>query len=349
MTANREKRVSQSDIALRADVSISTVSRALGSAHGISQQVRERVRRIASELGYSERSGTSDTGLGAVVYLPMHPVTRGLHQIFQEVYDGVVVAAQESDLILYPKLLPEENLTLEFVTAQAEAHNTTNALLFYADPNPEVADFFLKNGNLVLVTNIDRDSRFDGVIVDNYAGVRTATRAMVALGHRKLLFVAGNMRHAMREKIRGFQDALNEFPDVTGSRIMLPHDRQETALEHFEQLFASRADRDWTGMICGNDLMAIGIMQAARESGLSIPEDFSIMGFDDLSWAAMTTPRLSTIQYSRAELGAEAVRLLIRRAHNTQASVFTSVQGVRYICGATVATLTKAPALLVGA
>ncbi|QQM29093.1 LacI family DNA-binding transcriptional regulator [Martelella lutilitoris] len=337
----RGKKISQADIALRADVSISTVSRALGGAQRISPVVRERVRRIAEELGYSERERAlparmPEAEIKTVVYLPMHPVTGGLHPIFQETYDGMVAAAAENGLQLFPKLLPEEDLDIDFVTRQAEEHGTATAFMFYVDPIPEVARFFQENGSLVLVNNVDTRMRFDSVIVDNYAGMKRATEAMLEAGHRRLLFVAGNLRYSPRERMRGFFDAVSECPDASGEQLVIGHDRHETALEYFKRYFGEHESWDWTGMVCGNDLMAIGTMQAARENSLTVPDDFSVIGFDDISWSAMTAPRLDTIRYDRIGMAEEAIRLLRRRIEKPDAPVIKAVQGVTYIAGGTI-------------
>lgn len=340
----RGKKINQSDIALRADVSVSTVSRALGGAHGISVEVRDRIRNIAEELGYySERDRlnipTADAAIKAVVYLPMHPVTGGLHPIFQETYDGMVAAAAENALQLFPKLLPEEDLDLEFVTRQAEEHGTTIAFMYYVDPVPEVARFFQENGILVLVNNIDSQMRFDSVIVDNYAGMKLATRTLLDAGHRRLLFVAGNLRYSPRERMRGFFDAVSECPDASGEQVVIGYDRHETALEYFKRYFREQESWDWTGLVCGNDLMAIGTIQAARENGLIVPDDFSIIGFDDISWSAMTEPRLDTVHYDRCGMAHEAIRLMRRRIAAPEAPVIKAVQGVTCVRGGTIRTI----------
>ncbi|WP_176085271.1 LacI family DNA-binding transcriptional regulator [Martelella sp. HB161492] len=334
----RAKRINQADIAELADVSISTVSRALGGAHGISPEVRERIRRIADELGYSERPPVSLAvpAVKAVVYLPMHPVTGGLHPIFQETYDGIVAAAAENAFELFPKLLPEEDIDLALIEENAESHATATAFMFYVDPVPEVARFFQHSGSLVLVNNIDADMRFDSVIVDNYAGSKLATRKILAAGHRNILFVAGNLRYSPRERLRGFYDAIAECPDACGQQVVIGYDRHETALDYFKRYFESRENWDWTAIVCGNDLMAIGIMQAARECGLSVPDDFSIIGFDDISWSAMTAPRLTSIRYDRAGLGEEAIRLMKRRIEFPDAPVIKAVEGVTFVEGGSI-------------
>lgn len=340
----RSKKISQADIATRAKVSISTVSRALGGAHGISPVVRAKVRRIAEEMGYSERirpfgPRLVEPAIKAIVYLPMHPVTGGLHPIFQETYDGMVAAAAQNALQLFPKLVPEEDLDLSFVSRQCEEHGTSTAFMFYVDPVPEVAHFYQQSGSLVLVNNVDTKMRFDSVIVDNYAGMKLATGRLLEAGHRRLLFVAGNLRYSPRERMRGFFDAISECPDATGEQLVIGYDRQETALEYFNRFFGENELWDWTGIVCGNDLMAIGTMQAARENGLNLPDDFSIVGFDDISWSAMTAPRLDTIRYERVGMAEEAIRLLRRRIENPSAPVIKAVQGVSYIEGGTVRRL----------
>ncbi|MFT4180712.1 MAG: LacI family DNA-binding transcriptional regulator, partial [Rhizobium sp.] len=139
---------------------MSTVSRALSGQMGMSAELRERIRRIADNLGYAEALRSAATE-HAVVYLPMHPVNGGLHPIFQEILESARATAEQEGLALYPKLLPEGAVGLACVERNRETHGTNAAIMFYTNPLPEVAQYFQREGSLVLVNAVDMDMRFD--------------------------------------------------------------------------------------------------------------------------------------------------------------------------------------------
>lgn len=328
------RKISQADVAKRADVSVSTVSRALAGGNGISAEVRNRIREAATDLGYVERARSG--AISAVVYLPMHPVTGGLHQVFKEIFDGVREAAKANDVTIYPRMLPMNAVDMACVTYEAEECGTTAALMFYMDPPADVAEFFQKNGALILVNNIDREMRFDSAIPDDFGGSRLATARILAKGHRKIAYVTGNNRFSASERQRGFLAAIADTPGAEGSIIDIGHDRYETAYDHFDGVFSKRGPREWTGLVCGNDLMAMGIMNAAERNGVKVPDELSIVAFYDLGWAGMTSPPLTTIHVDCKALGLEIVRLLQRRIADPAAVPLQVRMGLTHVPGATV-------------
>lgn len=338
MESQASKRVNQADIARLAEVSVSTVSRALSGQMGMSAELRERIRRIADNLGYAEALRSAATE-HAVVYLPMHPVNGGLHPIFQEILESARATAEQEGLALYPKLLPEGAVDLACVERNRETHGTNAAIMFYTNPLPEVADYFQREGSLVLVNAVDMDMRFDSVIANNYAGARLATRAMIESGHRRLLFVTGDLRHPWMERVRGFRDAVAMAGDVEGEVLEIGHDRYETALSRFAEIFGRKERLPFTGIVCVNDLTATGVMQAASDHGLTIPDDVSVIGFEGMAFAEMTTPRLATISVDRAAIGVEAIRLLKRRIADPRAVPQQVQHGVTFVAGGTIGSL----------
>lgn len=328
------RKISQADVAKLADVSVSTVSRALAGGNGISLEVRNRIREAAAELGYVER--VRGSAISVVVYLPMHPVTGGLHQVFKEIFDGVREAAEANDVTIHPRMLPMNAVDLACVTYEAEECKTNAALMFYMDPPPDVADFFLQKGSLILVNNIDDEMRFDSAIPNDFGGSRLATRKILQKGHRKIAYVTGNNRFSSSERQRGFLAAVAAQPGAEGSIIDIGYDRYETAYDHFNGLFCAHRPLEWTGLVCGNDLMAMGIMNAAERNGVKVPDDLSIVAFYDLGWAGMTSPPLTTIHVDCKALGVEIIRLLQRRIADPAAVPLQVKMGVAHVPGATV-------------
>lgn len=334
MSKPGSRKISQADVARLADVSVSTVSRALAGGNGISVEVRNRIREAAAEIGYVER--TRGNAIDVVVYLPMHPVTGGLHQVFKEIFDGVREAAEANDVTIHPRMMPMNAVDLACVTHEADECKTNVALMFYIDPPQDVADFFLEKGALVLVNNIDHEMRFDCAIPNDFGGSLLATRKILEKGHRKIAYVTGNNRFSASERRRGFLAAVDATPGAEGIVIDIGHDRYETAYDHFDKLFSTDSPLDWTGLVCGNDLMAVGIMNAAERNGIKVPNDLSIVAFYDLGLTGMTSLPLTTIHVDCKALGVEIIRLLQRRIADPTAVPIQLQMGVNHVPGATV-------------
>lgn len=329
------RKINQSDIARRADVSISTVSRALSGAAGTRPEVRARILEIATSLGYSPAEAlTADR---AVVFLPMHPVTGGLHQVFHECYEGVTEAAAQDGITLFPYLLPESEMTGARIAALLDEHDTRAAMQFYTEPSDEVRAHFAERGTLVLVYNSDPQMRFDSIMPDGYAAARMMTESVIAAGHRRIAFAIGNTRLVPRQRLAGFRAAVADHPGIEGSVISIGYDREETAHAFFRETFQRNGKPDWSAAVCANDLIALGVLQAAWETGLSVPADFSLTGFDNIGWSQLATPRLRTMGIDRRSMGREAVRLLRRRMAQPEASVLGVLQGARFLAGSSVA------------
>ncbi|ADO42186.1 LacI family DNA-binding transcriptional regulator [Ketogulonicigenium vulgare] len=331
-----DRKINQSDIARQADVSISTVSRALSGAPGIRPELRERIMSIAYSLGYDHPAG-NDAQRVAVI-LPMNPVTGGLHQIFQETFDGFQAAALESGLRLFPHLIMERDVTAAQLREIHDSIGSTTTVIFYARPDAELMQYLQQTGPFVQVFNRDGEMRFDAVMADDRAGARLMVRHILGLGHRKTAFVFAPSRPSSQRRQQGMHEALADVPDASATLIALDHDRQETAFDYFTALFA-KGRPAWSVAICVNDLVAMGLIQAARDAGLSVPGDLSVSGFDSLAWSQMTKPSLTTMHVDRAALGREVANALLRRLADPAAPVLTVMQGSTLLPGGTVTAI----------
>lgn len=160
-------------------------------------------------------------------------------------------------------------------------------------------------------------SDVDLISIDNAKGMKEAVRHLVALKHHRIALVTGPLsRPCNQARLDAFRDELKDLGIEPNPQFI-----RESSFEYqggyhitWELLHLQPPP---TAMILGNDLMAMGAMNAARDKGLSVPEHLSIVGFDDIPAAGQSRPRLTTVKQSIAEVGAEAVRLLVRREAET--------------------------------
>jgi DNA-binding LacI/PurR family transcriptional regulator len=163
------------------------------------------------------------------------------------------------------------------------------------------------------IVSLDRDIDSPDVPLvrlDNRGGARQATAHLLELGHRAIAHVTGPQRLELsRERLAGYTGALKSA-GVAYDRLVIESDFTELGgYDSVRALLASGVE--FSALFCGNDLMAVGAMNALLESGHAVPADVSVMGFDDLPLASYTTPRLTTLHQPAAELGEQAAALLI--------------------------------------
>ncbi|AWB89918.1 LacI family DNA-binding transcriptional regulator [Homoserinimonas hongtaonis] len=161
---------------------------------------------------------------------------------------------------------------------------------------------------------VDSSSRpgFHSVSIDQFHGARLATQHLIDLGHRSIVHLAGPS-HSMdaSERERGWRAALS----AAGLVARAPLEGDWSPHSGYELGSALAAAGDFTAMVCGNDQMALGAMFALRERGIRVPEDVSIVGFDDIPESAFFTPPLTTVHQDFAGLGSDIMARLLDLLH----------------------------------
>jgi LacI family transcriptional regulator len=305
------------EIADLAGVSIATVSRVVNGHSDVSSETREAVQRVIREHGYTtNRSARAlsggRTGLVGVTLPRVQPT------YFSSILDGAAEALDEQDsrIVLCPTKHEHDR---EVSLLDRLMHGTTDgALLILPEETNAELNVLLNHGYRFVVVDPRKpvDERIPAVSAANSAGATQATRHLLSLGHRRIAAITGPVGWmASEERRRGYHAALVDagvMPDPeleVESNFLL-----SGGVEAAEKLL-SRADRP-TAIFAFNDNLAIGAMQAAHARGLRIPEDVSIVGFDDTIEAALVTPALTTVRQPLAEMGRMAVSLLTRLLEN---------------------------------
>ena len=297
------------DVARAAGVSPATASRALHRPDLVALRTRERVEQVALELGY--RPNVLARGLR----------TRGSRTI------GLIV----TDI-----LNPFHATLAKGVQDAAEAQGYT-VLMFNSDEQPgkerralETLHGHLPMGLIVVPTartrenlsvvsglptiELDRASGLKGahtVMVDNVAGAREAVTHLTGLGHRRVGMIVGNQDvSTARERLQGYREALETAQVPYLEELVLPGDHREQGGRLAALRLLSGRERP-TALFVGNNEMTVGAVLAARELGLDIPGDLSVVGFDDSRWAQTMSPALSVVSQPTYELGQLACQHLL--------------------------------------
>lgn len=301
------------EIADLAGVSIATVSRVVNGHTDVSEETRELVSRIVREHGYTTNRSARGlaagrTGLVGVLVPLVYPV------YFSAILSGAAEALYEQELRLV--LSPTQHQhDREVSLLDRLIHGMTDgALIVLPEESSEELTKLLDEGYrfVVIDPRTPLDERVPSVSAAHASGADQAMRHLLELGHRRIAAITGPRGWvATEDRIRGYHAAL-------AAEGILP----DPALEP-EADFEIGPGREAAGRLLDlpkpptaifafNDNLAIGALQAARERGLRVPEDLSIVGFDDVEPATIVTPMLTTVRQPLAEMGRTAVSLLMR-------------------------------------
>jgi LacI family transcriptional regulator len=233
-------------------------------------------------------------------------------------YFGDIVGAVEAECARLGLMVfladTQDDAEKELAVIHALHQRRVEGIIFAPSAEPAQAlDYLLHNGPPCVLIDRMADRRFDQVGVDNVNAMDVLVEHVVAKGHRHIAFVAGQLGFATTiERIAGFQAALEsrgiEFPAewvVTGSATTA----DASAAAHRLLVSPQRP----SVIVTGNNLATIGVMRAVRGLGLAVPDDVSLVGFDDFEWANLFEPRLTLVEQPCAELGRQAAALLIER------------------------------------
>ncbi|MEL7447254.1 MAG: LacI family DNA-binding transcriptional regulator [Pseudomonadota bacterium] len=306
------------DIAREAGVSISTVSRALNDSPAVKRRTKQEIWKIARDHDYDFRGNMPNGPIGAeatiavVVPAPQARETRVADPFFLELLAGIAEAARDRkvDLVM-SHVSPRSAEDLEYATAtnratgtiyigQSSLHNAFNSLA--------------ERDNRFVVWGAEfSDAEYCSIGSDNVAGGRRAASHLARLGRQRILFLGDTEAPEAEQRYRGYRQA----HEAAGLSI---HEELNVAA-HFdvhsgEATTRSAIDRGikFDAIFAASDLIAIGAMRALSRAGMSVPDDVSVVGYDNIPASRLVTPRLTTIDQDANLAG----RMLVSKLIDTQ-------------------------------
>lgn len=299
------------DVARLAGVSTATVSRVLNDSGKVGQATRDRVRAAIDTLGYTPHfggrllaAGRSNT-FGAVIPTMANAIFSGGLQAFQE----VIADAGKTLLVASTDYNPAHELTQ---IRTLVARGAEGLLLIGADRLPETWAFLDRRKVPHVVTWSHRDQPGHlHVGFDNQRAAMEMTRQVLGFGHRDLAVISGIADHndRVRDRLAGIRQAVADCDGAQILRIIEARYDPGAGAAAFRQMMAAALRP--TAIICGNDVLAAGVLRAAREMGIPVPGQVSVVGFDDIDLASLLHPALTTVRVPQVEMGTIAARLLL--------------------------------------
>ncbi|MGC9384028.1 MAG: LacI family DNA-binding transcriptional regulator [Kosmotogaceae bacterium] len=304
------------EVAKFAKVSIATVSRVLNGRENVSSEKRRRVFKAVKELNYKpaftfrEKNFALLNTVGVLI-----PDIRGYH------YSDMVMAIEEYayskgfDIML---ALPKWEVDIEqHVLDQYFRRKIDGVILGELFGGEDLIKSFEKSDVPVVVVDFSVDEiNFDVVNVDNLAGGYLAVKYLYEHGHRKILFIPGpEISPAAIDRERGINKFLRKISEKEEFEVFFAESRGYNSEDGWNGVKSHLKEhgRNFTAIFAVNDWTAIGAIDALKEERIKVPEEVSIIGFDDAPFAQYTNPRLTTVIQPRTEMGRVAAQMLIER------------------------------------
>ncbi|MGB9181888.1 MAG: LacI family DNA-binding transcriptional regulator [Pyrinomonadaceae bacterium] len=299
------------DVAREAGVSTATVSHVINNTRFVSAETRERVERAIEKCGYypnaharSLASGRSQM-LGVIVSDIANP-------FFPELVKSIEAEAFKRG---YDVLLLNTNYDAERTSHYVRRiiqRKAAGVALMTSELDLSLIDELARRHISVVFLDLGSVGPcMSNLIVDYAAGIQEAVRHLVEFGHQRFAYVGGpNRLRSAVKRFEAFRDSLAEYlPTAPPPEIYEGDFRMESGQRIAREMLS--AGELPTAVVAANDMMALGVMRELRAAGIHIPRDISIVGFDDIAFASLTDPPLTTVCLPREELGQRAVEALM--------------------------------------
>jgi len=300
------------DVAKKAGVSTATVSRCLNTPDRVAKRTRDKVEDAIAMLGFTPNFGARVMAskrtytIGAIIPTMENAIfARGLQAFQDELYKQgytLLVASSSYD----PKIEEEHIRTLV-------SRGVDGLLLIGHDRRPEIIDYLEdKNIPALVAWAYEPNARLPSVGFNNSAAMSELASHVIGLGHRQIGMISawtqGNDR--ARARVRAVQQTMSETGLNSDKLALIETDYGvETGAIAFDKIM--KLAHPPTVILCGNDVLAVGVLRQSKIRGINVPNDISVTGFDDIEIARITTPELTTMHVSHRRMGKKAAITLI--------------------------------------
>ena len=303
------------EVSKLAGVSLATVSRVMNKSSNVSEKTRDKVNAAMEQLGYRPNAvakslASNRSNCIGVLVSELHgpfygAMMGGIESEFRVADKHIVVTASHAEL-------EREKDDIDFLISR-----NCDALVLHVEA---VSDEYLLNLSkgktpIFILNRLVPGLEENCICLNNEQGGYLATKAVLEQGHRELVYISGPKWKAdSNERRAGHYRALEEFG--------IAHSDEREYFGNYLQTGGSAGMKhfvdnkvNFTAVICANDEMATGAMATARENSLNVPEDISVVGFDDVIFSSYTYPKLTTIKYPIWDMGVMAARMVLKNVY----------------------------------
>ncbi|HPC35928.1 MAG TPA: LacI family DNA-binding transcriptional regulator [Candidatus Marinimicrobia bacterium] len=318
-------RITIEEVAKQANVSKGTVSAVINGKNSVNPATREHILKVMKDLNFRPRgmarnlkNGDQVRCIGIIIKDLNYPfytsIAAGAREYANSKGYSVIVASSENDHECEKKfthLFSIKDIKGAIIAPIVEGEAEIDHL------------FKLKRINYPFVLLEDvKGIQANVVAIDNLSAIKTAVKYLIDNGHTKIVHFAGPPQSShTQERIEGFRHAFSESPLIFNKNLIISiGSRHEEAYGNTMNYFKNRSREDYpTAIVCFNDQQALAVMTALKELNIRIPEDISIIGNDDITYAKIYPVPLTTIRAPQHEIGYKAAEILIRNIESTTA------------------------------
>ncbi|MCL6598030.1 MAG: LacI family transcriptional regulator [Alicyclobacillus macrosporangiidus] len=326
-------RVTIRDVAKHAGVSPATVSRVLNRPELVDQATREKVRRAMDDLDFQPSAAARGLSVRRTDTIGL--IVPGITNLFfNELYAGIEQAASRHGRKVL--MFNTENSAHRVLDAFSfMRQHEVDGILYTSETLDENADPLLQRIGIPVVLALTESlarTPLSAYKVDERRAVFDAVAYLVTRGHRRIGFLGGQMPHDItgQQRYEGFLQAVRHFGLESGEAYVEFGDyRMDSGYTAMQRLLERQSELRLTAIAAASDEMALGAIRCLNDRGFRVPDDMSVMGFDNLQIASMLTPRLTTVAQPFREIGARAVERLVELTENPNLS--SAEHGVHYL------------------
>ena len=318
------------DIAKQAGVAHTTVSRASRGSSLISSDTTQRIRMIASEMGYSPSAAARtlktnrSQALGVIIRNVNDP-------FFSEILQGIEEVAQANGYSLFMAASQQDRERDQGIVQNMVERRVDGIIICSTPVSSEQSHQLASFGVPIVVVNNQAVEEYRySIYHDDVDGSRQLTRHLIDLGHRKIAYLGNaNAGRSTLDRQAGFQQELGLAGIAVPASFIhqVPGGGPENGLVGLEH-FLTLPIRP-TALVCYNDMLAIGVLQALQGAGILVPAKVSVTGFDNIIFSAYTNPPLITFNQPKRFIGAEAARLLLGLLNGSEESAGPKIQTLK--------------------
>ncbi len=330
-----DKKVTIYDIANKVNFSASTVSRVLSnSKRTVNPEIRKIVEEAARKMNYYPNTmarnlkKNNNCTIGVVLPSIANP------------YYPSIVRGMEDEAILKDYSInicscDREKEKIDMYFERLIENRVSGIITIYLDELPKAVENYINRGGKVLTIGTKEQSfpSCGAMYFDKEYEAYIATKHLLELGHRHVaLFLSSINNHIRVEKLNGYKKALKEYGIEYNQQYLFINDSSDTNLEDLDSVpdcntgihcaeKLLKASNNVTGIVCMNDLVALGCISVLKRHGLHIPNDYSIIGFDDTFFSNLIEPQITTLKINKYQLGQQAIKIMFEMLNNEDYSL----------------------------
>ena len=337
------------DVAQAVGCSSAAVSLALRGERGVSDATRRRVVEAARSLGYSPPAGASrkrqkPMTIGLIIKA-VHGDSPEANRFYAPVMAGIEESCRRHRMDLMLATMPVDQHYYPIEVPRIVTDRTCDGLIVVgAHLSQATAEILRDAPPVVLVDAYAEEDAFDSVATDNVGGARTAVEHLVSRGHREIAVLGTEVGAfpSILQRRRGYEQVVAEYglaPHFIDTPYWPPESAAVAGVSYLKD------HPEITAVFCANDAVAVALLQAARQSGISVPGRLSVVGFDDIDQASFVSPALTTMAVDKLGMGRIAVTLLAHRLENDKDCITQTLVRPQLVARDSVQQLSASPAL----